>query len=352
MSLVVPVAARYPPAMDPAPSPLPRAPAAGRERHAGIEAARLVLCLAVVLLHALPDLTRPAAIAVAAACRMAVPFFFIAAGAFLRVPARWTSQILTRPARVLALYGVWFVLYIFFFRVHGPGWRPHPTDLLTGGAAFHLWFLPALAVSLMMVASGLALGLPRRTLAAAVLLAAASLAFGSYHQALGLPLLRGTRSLAAPLFVMIGVLLSRRTLRLGLAGALGLLMLAYGLELGEEWLIARLSAAPPTSHDIILSTYLLGIAAFLVARALPPLPAVRWVAKGGRVSLGVYAAHLAILLLLSPRIGGSGLVPAFAAAAATFVVATLGCLLVGQAPLAWRLVTTQPPASRLRAQGG
>lgn len=317
-------------------------------RHAGIEAARLALCLAVVLLHALPDPVPPAMVPVAAACRIAVPFFFIAGGFFLRVPDRWTWSILRRPGKVAGLYAAWLVLYLLFFWVHGPPWRPHGIDVLTGGAAFHLWFLPALAVSMALVASGFALGRPGLTLAVAVALAAASLALGSDHQALGLPLFRGTRFLGAPLFLCIGVILARRGARLPLGAALVLLLVAYGLELGEERLIARLSAAPFASHDVVLSTYLLGVATFLVARALPPTRAIRWAAGGGRVSLGVYAVHLAILLLVLPLAGGSGLLHALAAAGATFALATILCLGFARIPVLWALVTTQKPKASTR----
>lgn len=295
-----------------------------KERHAGIDAARYLLCFAVVLLHSLPrpDGGSPglAQLLIAIFCRGAVPFFFITSG-YLAHPK--VGRPSARPlVRLLPVYVFWMLVYGL---LSGPGGIGHPNlhQLVTGGTAFHLWFIPALAVSLTLVpwlVANAGLGL---ALAVCGLCSLAALAFDAYHQFLPIPALGGTRALAAPGLVLIGIMLARLDVAPKVHLAIPAVLIAWGLCWAEETAIAALAHRPAMSHAMVASTYLLGTALFLSALSASAGSLVRMVARLGRISLGVYASHLLFVMWLAARWGKMPLYHSFTIAILSMIAATL-----------------------------
>jgi surface polysaccharide O-acyltransferase-like enzyme len=307
-------------------------------RHQGVDAMRFALCFAVVLLHAMPasDLGAPPiwAMVVGSLCRGAVPFFFVASGYYLRLPDRITPQLAIKPLRRLGPpYLAWVLIYTAVdYLAWGSVPDLGPRTLLTGGDAFHLWFLPALGVALVLVpAAILLLGNVGAVLLCGTL-AAASIALGGYRGALELPEVGATRLMVAPLLVLIGSWLARRSAALPASVAIPLVIAAWGASLVEEATIAWLDQAPLRSHPIVISTLALGTLFFLLARALPAGRRTTAVAPLAAISLGIYASHLLFVRAFGMLIGSGTPERALAVAVLAFAAATL---------LSWLLARTR-----------
>ncbi len=284
------------------------APAPVRSRRdAGIDVVRLCCVFGVAVIHALPT-TAPLHLWMQlawTACLPAVPFFFIASGYFLRWPESFRNSIVLKPlARLLPVYLFWMLVYFVLVTVILR--RPWPlsfSNLLWGGPAYHLWFLPALGFALSFVGAGLALVGAKLTGIACALLAAVALGRGAYHDLLHVP---GGVSIhagqfAGPLYVYIGVMLARRPVTIRWRWLLPMIVVFYAVMVGDEMLTASAPGSPP--HDVLLSTFILGPILFLAARKIPNTPAIASIARIGRATLGIYAVHLAVVWLLLPYIG-------------------------------------------------
>jgi surface polysaccharide O-acyltransferase-like enzyme len=165
------------------------------------------------------------------------------------------------------------------------------------------------------------------------------LALGAYHSALHLREFVGIRLTMAPALVMIGYWFKRSGFRVGGCSASFSVMVAAILVILEEALIARLGGANFTSHDIVLMTYPLGSAIFLLALSINPNSPLSALAMLGRVSLGVYASHLLFVYTLLPWTGQSSFPRACILAAATVCSATVLSLVLARMPVIRRLVS-------------
>ncbi len=307
----------------------PPQPIRSRRRDLGIDTLRYGCAFAVVVIHALPrSLPVPLwAVLVWSACVPAVPFFFIASGYFLRSQERFGVDIIVRPLRrLLLIYLFWILAYFVLLKVIPvQHWSFGPHDWLYGGTAYHLWFLPALGFALVFVGAGLTLVGPEWTGLACAALAGIALLRGSYHDVLHLGGTPSTHSgqLAGPLYVYIGAMLARRPIKLSWRWLAGLVVVAYGLVVGEELLISRLAGEPLSmDHDVVFSAFILGTAVFLAARAIPESSTGRGMAGLGQISLSVYAVHLLILWVLVGFIGNAGPWQVAVLAVAVFGLAT------------------------------
>jgi surface polysaccharide O-acyltransferase-like enzyme len=318
--------------------------ASSGSRLIGIDSARYLLCLAVALLHSLPGTaghtTAIGATLIASACRAAVPFFFIASGYFMRVPPRWTPLVVTRPlARLLPVYVAWFLIYAAIDALAlGYADMPSVRSLLTGGSGFHLWFIPVLGVTLAALPTSIVMVGHRATTLMAIALAMLGLALGAYHGVLHLHEVGGIRLTMAPALVLIGHWFARCAVRPAALPALVAVVAAAMLVMAEETLIAHLTGAAFTSHDIVVMTYPLGAALFALALGVPASRCLEFLAQLGRISLGVYAAHLMFVRLLLPVIGQNTPARALALAIAATVSATALCLVLDRVPVFRKLV--------------
>ncbi len=288
----------------------------------------------VVALHALPaipiGMAQPLWVTlVGTVCRFAVPFFFAAGGYFLRIPETPDWAILNRPLqRLLPIYCGWYAIYVIFFGAFPPPspWQPSLQELLLGGLAFQLWFLPVLGASQILVAlAGSKFGLGKAFILCAAI-AAYGLARGPYFWLIEPPGgLLWTREYAGPLLVCIGAMLARSAFRLSYRLAIVATIGCFGLSLAENWWIAWGMGIPLWHMEASISTIVLGVCGLLIGIA-PDRPSVpRIIVDLSKLSLGIYCVHVLFLYKLGPVIGNDGPVE-FAMLA--FAVAVLSAIAI------------------------
>lgn len=279
-------------------------------RNEGIDALRYICAAVVILFHTLPS--QPPvpvwAADLATICFIAVPFFFVSSGYFLHAADRLNTELVLRPLRrLLPIYLFWMLAYGLLLKlvpIHV--WSFSARDLLWGGPAYHLWFIPALALALAFVGVGMSTAGPRLTGIACVLLACVAVTRGAYHDVLGLG---GTASahdgqLAAPLYIYIGMMIRRYPMAIHWRWWAVLTALGVTLAFMENRLIIEVSGTPMfLGHDVLVSMFPLGAVAFMLARTIPRSWFIRVLARLGQVSLSVYVVHLFIVWLLLPYIG-------------------------------------------------
>lgn len=312
-------------------------PPVGTIRLAGIDAMRLVAFVAVVLIHAVSNGARDAPVAadvIALLSRFAVPFFFVAFGYFMpqRAPERTALRLLVRLAPPFLF---WALLYILYFQgslaeLRSPAMLVRL--LITGLDGQHLWFLPALGVAgvlFAVVRSRFGWG---AVLALALVFYALAFAFGPLRLLLDLPKPPfNTRNgpFFGLLFVVAGAWLRGRDLRVPLRTALALFAIAALLQLAEVAALVAVGTIPfPRFTDDTLMTIPYGIAAFLVALAIPPtfhLPPL--FARLAQLSLGLYVVHL-LFLDLATRLLGQATLAACLGNALLAVLASALCVLI------------------------
>jgi serine/alanine racemase len=84
--------------------------------------------------------------------RIAVPFFFISSGYFIGVNGLEKSKVLKSIKKNLKLYLVWTILYLpIFILIFMPQYPNLLIDFTVLGVYYHLWFMPALIFSLIIL---------------------------------------------------------------------------------------------------------------------------------------------------------------------------------------------------------
>ena len=237
----------------------------GRSRLVGVDAARLIAFLFVILIHtAVPPGPRAAGVrldgVIDQLARWAVPFFFITSGYFVgRSGPSASEAVFTLFKRIAPVFLFWSLLYIAVT----PGGLARMTDLsfdilwlIRGGPGYHLWFLPSLfaSVSLLHVVKGA----PRAALwAAAGLLYAIGLLLGSYKGVLGLThFFWNMRDgpFFGFIFVVIGFELARTSFRPTLAQGAAICAAGAALQLGEAIVLDGHFGKPFSSNDFLMGT--------------------------------------------------------------------------------------------------
>ncbi|WP_082443364.1 MULTISPECIES: acyltransferase family protein [unclassified Sphingomonas] len=120
----------------------------------GIDVFRFLAVVGVVFIHANNKTTFGTAFDLAS--RFGVPFFFIVAGYFagMKSDLSFFNAVRHIVQRILIPFAVWLVLYLVYFEYRPPVLAEPLTVawvLMTGGPAFHLWFLPSLAFGTLML---------------------------------------------------------------------------------------------------------------------------------------------------------------------------------------------------------
>lgn len=280
-------------------------------RDEGVDAFRFIMAMLVVVLHSVweanavsPGSTPWWAEGLNILSRAAVPFFFVASGYYLRVDAH-LAKLVTQPIkRLLPIFIVWNIVYHLVLRL---GLVDPLTDngrfgLLTGGDAYHLWFIPALAGALGLVGVSLRWFGALWTALAAAGLAMIGPILHDYFPLFGMsrypwPLDRIDRHMAAPLLVFLGTQLRGR-LPVSQATAALMVVSAYILLGAETYLIAHVSGISTIKIDFTLTTFLLGPAVFVLARSLSHGHIHKHLAHLGKLSLAIYLVHLYALWVM------------------------------------------------------
>jgi peptidoglycan/LPS O-acetylase OafA/YrhL len=315
--------------------------APAKSREIGIDIMRLICAFEVVVSHAAPW-HQPIPIWVTlmlCGCIPSVPFFFICAGYFLRLPSSFQFPALGRPlTRLITLYVFWVCIYIVLLKLTPV--RPtyyQPGGWLTGGPAYHLWFIPALAFAMVYVTSGLLFLGPTITGFACIVPAVIASMTGSYHNLLHIPFhIQHTGQLVGPLYVYIGILLAKYPVSIKWRWLVPGLLLSYGLMVVEEIVVTRIGAEVPRVE--ILSTFIVGILLFLAARSIGYNRVLEKISKLGQFALGIYAVHLFLLWIFLPIFGNNSPLLIIEVSSLVFVLATIVAIQLSYIPGLKRLV--------------
>lgn len=309
---------------------------------------RLVSFVAVVLIHAVADgaVDHPfAADAIALLSRFAVPFFFLAFG-YLLSPRRPERTALRLLVRLVPPFLFWAIVYILYFQ-HSLASLGSPAMigrlLITGLDGQHLWFLPALGAAGVLFAVVHSRYGWRAIVLLAIVFYLLAIAFGPLRPLLHLPRMPfNTRNgpFFGLLFVTIGAWLRTRDIRITLPVALALFAFAGLLQLLEvSALVAVGTIDFPRFTDDTLTTIPFGVAAFLVALAIPAsvrLP--RLLARLAELSLGLYVIHLLFLSLWAKVFGIATLAACLGNATLAIVSSAAFVLILDCFPFARRLI--------------
>ncbi|MCE1237881.1 MAG: acyltransferase [Hyphomicrobiales bacterium] len=250
--------------------------------------------------------------------RYSLPFFFMAAGYFA---ARHLDDDLAYLKRVyvrlgglflfweLIYNGIHFFLYDFGYRCLPTTWREAAACLAatlnSGGVAFHLWFLPWLAVSITIFLGLMRFGW-RAVGIGSALLYGLGLAVGPYNEFTGVfpwveriypdPIGFTARNgpFFGPLFVAFGALAARRGEVIAKApwSAIALGMVA-GLTLfgSEAIFIAGHGVKMVSNFNFLLGSVLFAPALFFLVMRTPVNPVTLTLSRLGRHALGMYCIH-------------------------------------------------------------
>ena len=207
-------------------------------------------------------------------------------------------SLLDRPlSRLLPVYLGWSLVYLFAL------WALSPDPLggidhvvLRGGGGFHLWFLPAIGLSLILVGLGLRTIGWGATAAAAAILFAVGLMLNSYIGEV--PEDARRNFLFAPLYVLVGAALRHRRPPLDWRLWATVAGLSFLLLVAEEMVAARLTGSALLSHDSMLATPFLGASLFLLTLSIKANDVIGRVAVVCRMTLGIYAVHVLFIVLL------------------------------------------------------
>ena len=278
------------------------------ERLQGIDCGRAIAVLAVVFGHAQVQVPYTTAYDIMA--RFAVPFFFLLAGYFFKLPDGPFVPVLGRMvARFMVPFFIWLAIYMLWFEPSLAEWSSPmflAKLLIQGGPAHHLWFLPSLTIS-----SALFLLLlwcrvnPAVIAAIAVALYAIGLAFGPYYDLITgggrfFWNMRNGPFYGFP-FMVAGWLIARMPRRPGLGVSLMVLLAGIVFHAGEILALDRFGLR--FEHDLLIGTVPFGIGFFLVALRIPATALGRLVARIGPYSLGIYCIHLLIILVADAMFG-------------------------------------------------
>jgi surface polysaccharide O-acyltransferase-like enzyme len=287
------------------------------ERNSDIDAIRFVGFCAIALLHTVTT-NQPAVTANALidhATRWAVPVFFMLSGYLLEAGRRSGWEKWKRAAVRLAIIFVsWEVIYYGVRAVVlGPDPMPSiPGLLLSGGVAWHLWFLPSLGLCLTIF-------LLLRPFGWSLLIAVAGLFFvlglvlGPYAPLTGASRLIemlgksdgviGTRSgpFFGLIFVVLGAHIAVRPADEGHRALWwGVALGGLALQIVEAQVLVSAAGARFAAYDYLFGTLIFGLGAFMALRRLSYHPLL---AHLGRLALGMYCCHVLVRDLLGLAIG-------------------------------------------------
>lgn len=284
-------------------------------RDGAIDAFRYPMALLVVLLHSLPGIPLSAsepwgmsvwAVPIDAFTWCAVPFFFIVSGYYFREGRPLSAAIGSPLRKLIPIYLFWLALYIASDQAAWPNISLSKVlkDLPDGGwSAFHLWFLPALGVSIAVLAIADKIGGRVLVFSVAIIAAIFGPVLWTYHFLIGssntaIWLADVQRQLGAITYVCIGYLLKNIPVR-SVTFSTKTCILAFVAVLIERLILVYIfhQYHVPNAQSMI-STFVFGTAVFMLSRSLNNNKSVVRYASWGAISLAVYVCHIFYLRLL------------------------------------------------------
>lgn len=283
------------------------------ERLSSLEALRVLGLFAVVVIHVnsygLFGAQGSFTFVTTELARFAVPVFFVLSGMF------WRTEAIDRPLdagirlfwKLIPLFVIWKIFYLavdhselLHDSAFGSSILHYIAMPITGGAGYHLWFLPALLMGSALCWFGLHfLGL-RASVTLAVVLYAIGMVPGMVLIRMGYPIpdfVYRNGIFEAPLFLMMGYLLQIRKPVLSISSSAMLIILGGALHVAEGvW-----RGAYPASHD-----YSIGTIAFTFGM-VALFQQLRVDERGwGRDVLGAYLIHLFLIQIAAALLPFSG----------------------------------------------
>lgn len=262
--------------------------------------------------------------------RVGTPFFFLTSGYFFSVSmsrGRPPLNVGVKLVRRLALFAIFWSCVYLLLPVGNLLKSPHPDYLtavlsltkgymrpsvLVTGTAIHLWFLPAMACALILLAIAARFRLENYFAIPAGVLFLVGLAGGPYAATpMGIPLGMNTRNgpFFSSIFVFTGYLLHKHGVSLSLRAAYAFILTGIALRLAELYWLTTNYGVHPGKVDYLLGTYPFGVGIFVWVLNSPRLGEKQLLVRLSRYSPGVYCAHLLFvdLLTATPLFVGSPL---------------------------------------------
>jgi surface polysaccharide O-acyltransferase-like enzyme len=251
-------------------------------------------------------------------CRFAVPYFFIVSGYFFGKSLQKNPPVTVfkqYARRIFSIFAGWTVIYGIItqttlesiFKNGFPGYvkafltdtagfiENHPILFLLQGSRLHLWFLPALIISLSIITCCVATKKEKYILYVCAALYAFGLLAGVYSKSpIGISVNFDTRNgpFFGAIFTAIGWKLSNRN-NYSLKTALYILIAGMILQLSEAYFLAKSFGVQ--KFDFSLATLPFGIGAFLLVLARPTLGEGSFIKRFSSLTLGIYVSHYLIL---------------------------------------------------------
>lgn len=314
-----------------------------RSRIHSVDAMRIVAVALVVIIHTNPFEGVGASgnavnFLLETTARVAVPFFFLASGYFFARQALNRDPLAYFRSRARSLaelyaFGIALTLPVYLAGTaleavtagdsvtRSVGRRLaeglSPVDLLYYGTSVSeiLWFIPALAVALGLVAGFAALGRSHLALPVALALHAVGLLGPEYAGLVDLPVDVRDGLFFGFFYVSVGHVIAARGWRGG-SGRPGTLLaatVAFGvLHAAERYAMGYVFGDASVAAEVYAPSFTLGTAAFAVSLFLfllsrPDLGASTRLPAWGSYAVGIYVAHPPVLAILD-RVGSRALV--------------------------------------------
>jgi surface polysaccharide O-acyltransferase-like enzyme len=311
-----------------------------QNRIAGIDAARYIGIFGVILIHTFKasevgflDL----GVVLNQISRFAVPVFFMIGGFFLArkknlQPAEYSINL---AKRILPAFLFWVLLYniiLFPGSTQEINAKFFVSMLATGGLGYHLWFLPAFCICMILTVFLRRFMRWRGIFATGCVLYVLGLAIGSYsglisslpeeHAGMRLAIARGG-PFYGTIFVILGLWLGAGHWRIGMRSSVLLYLAGLVSSLTEAYLLATHHFMLFGNNDFLIGTLLMGFGAFSIALNLPNRGnIVRGIGRFGAYTMGIYAVHPIVLIALKSLLHPVGFFSNFYIAAIVLLVST------------------------------
>ncbi|MCP5078224.1 MAG: acyltransferase family protein [Psychromonas sp.] len=304
----------------------------------GVELFRLFAIFGVIIIHSSPFSEAFIGTVIEQLSRFGVPFFFLVSGYFfvLNVENKKekTLDIAFRQIKkIIFIYAIWYVVYDFwsFFTVDSCSdirltclvstfkeqfqilidelIESNFIHLLTGGRAYHLWFLPSLAIALLLLAFSLKYNFFKIGMGGAIFLFVITLLNTPYRDtAIGIDIgITNSRNgpFFSSIFVFLGAAIARYQLvqsrmLASLPTAIFICLIGFVAQYIEaEVLSMYTNNGDIISFDFILFTIPFAVGSFLISLHFKSANRIPGVFIFSRLTLGVYLVHVLVMRSLS-----------------------------------------------------